>query len=180
MDIKKVLNIAWDIIFYTFLIGSIVLTISISKTHNPGEGPSVFGYKFYTVLTESMSPTMNKGSLLIVKESKKQDIKVDDAITFFNEARTSVTTHRVKEVSNIDGKIKFTTQGDANNTVDPEQVDGDLLVGKVVFHVPFIGAMLEVIRENIKLVLGGLFLIIIITSIPNKHRKDKRKASSIN
>lgn len=101
-----------------------------------------------------------------------------DRAPALNNNDKSVTTHRVKEISNEDG-IKFTTQGDANNTVDPEKVDGNLLVGKVVYHIPFLGATLEYIKSNIKIVLGGLILIMIITSIPNKH-KNKKEANSIN
>ena len=170
MQIKKTLSIVWDVIFYIFIIGAIVLTISISKTHSPGEGPSVFGYRFYTVLTGSMSPTIKEGYLTIVKEVKPSQIQVDDVITFGNDANNSVTTHRVKEVDNTDG-IKFTTQGDANGTVDPSPVNGDLLVGKVIFYVPLLGATLEFIRENIKLVLGILVVIIVITLLPSRKKK---------
>ena len=178
MDVKKTINKTFDILFYIFLLACICLTINISKNTKQGEPPTLFGYKFYTVLTGSMSPTMNRGSLLVVKETQPKDIKVEDVITFGNNNDKSVTTHRVKEISNEDG-IKFTTQGDANNTVDPEKVDGNLLVGKVVYHIPFLGATLEYIKSNIKIVLGGLILIMIITSIPNKP-KNKEEANSVN
>lgn len=178
MKLKKIVNLTSDIVFYIFLISCICLTIHISKNTKQGEPPTLFGYKFYTVLTGSMSPTMDRGSLLVVKETQPQDIKVEDVITFGNNNNTSVTTHRVKEISNEDG-IKFTTQGDANNTVDPEKVDESLLVGKVVYHIPFLGATLEYIKSNIKIVLGGLILIMVITSVSNKP-KNKEEANSIN
>lgn len=179
MEIKKISSKAFDILFNIFIILCICLTIYISKNTAQGEAPTLFGYKFYTVLTESMSPTMDKGSLLVVKEVKPEQIKVEDVITFGNSNNKSVTTHRVKQISNEEG-VKFTTQGDANNSVDPEKVDGSFLVGKVINHVPFLGATLEYIKSNIKLILGGLILIMVITSFPNKSKNKKEEVNSLN
>lgn len=174
MNLKKILSITWDIVFYVFLICTIILTISIGKNNNPGEGPSILGYKLFSVLSESMSPTMDKGSLLIVKELDAQDIKVNDVITFRNGSSQTLTTHRVKEILNSD-KVSFITQGDANNVADAQPVDGNLIVGKVMFSTPYLGATLEFIRENIKFVLGALFLIVIITSMPSKSKNKKEQ-----
>ena len=178
MKIKRILSISWDVVFYTFIIISLALTISLSKTHNPGEGPSVFGYRFYTVLTGSMSPTIGKGYLTIVKEVEPSEIEVEDVITFGNTSNSSVTTHRVKEIDNTDG-IKFITQGDANNTIDPSPVDGSLLVGKVIYYIPMLGATLEVIRENIKLVVGFLVIITTIGVLPSKSKKDNKNSQKV-
>lgn len=173
MNLKKVLSVTWDIVFYVFLICTIILTISICKNKNSEEGPSILGYKLFSVLSESMSPTMDKGSLLIVKEANAQDIEVNDVITFRNSSQT-LTTHRVKQILKGD-KVSFVTQGDANNVVDAQPIDENLLVGKVIFNTPYLGATLEFIRENIKFVLGALFLIIIITLLPSKSKNKKEQ-----
>ena len=174
MNLKRILNTTWDIVFYIFLICTIILTISIGKNNNLGEGPSILGYKLLNVLSESMSPTMDKGSLLIVKELNAQDIKVNDVITFKNGSSQTLTTHRVKEILK-DDKVSFITQGDANNVVDAQAVDENLLVGKVIFSVPYLGATLEFIRENIKFVIGALFLIVIIISLPSNSKNKKEQ-----
>lgn len=179
MNSKKIISKIGDMLFYIFILLCIILTVSISKNNNPGQGPSIFGYRMYTVLTGSMSPTMDKGSLLIVKEVNPSEIQTEDVITFGNNNNNSVTTHRVKEIINEEN-IKFITQGDANNMLDPEPVDGNLLVGKVIFNVPYLGATLEYIRANIKLVLGLLVFIMVITSLPNKSKIVKNESSSIN
>lgn len=171
MSIKRILSITWDVLFYAFIIISLGLTISLSRAHNPGEGPSVFGYKFYTVLTGSMSPTIGKGYLTIVKEVDPSEIKVDDVITFGNTSNNSVTTHRVKEIDSSNG-IKFITKGDANNTIDPAPVEAKLLVGKVVSYIPMLGATLEVIRENIKLAVIFLVVITFLGVLPDKVKRD--------
>ena len=154
-----------DVIFYIFIIICIVSTISIGKTKANGGGVSIFGYRLYTVLTESMSPTMNKGSLLLVKETDPTTIQKEDVITYAGNDGYSVTTHRVKDVHN-ESNLEFTTQGDANNDVDPERVSSERVVGKVIGHVPLIGATMEFIKSNINLLLGFLVVITIIGVIP--------------
>ena len=172
MKVKRLLSITWDIVFYTFIMISLVITISLSRTQNPGDGPSILGYKFYTVLTGSMSPTIGKGYLTIVEEVESSDIKVNDVITFKNTSGHSVTTHRVKEIDTSDG-IKFITQGDANNAVDPLPIDGNMVVGKVVNYIPLLGAIFEVIRENLKFIMSILVVIIVIGILPSKGNKEK-------
>lgn len=174
MKVKSILSMIWNIIFYSFVVIILVLTVSLSKTENPGQGPSIFGYKFYTVLTGSMSPTIGKGYLTIVKESEPNEIKVNDVITFGNSSNNNVTTHRVKEIDSKDG-IKFITQGDANSTIDPSPVDSKYLVGKVIYYIPFLGATFEFIRANIKIVVGFLLIITIMGLLPSKNKKEVEK-----
>ncbi len=76
------------------------------------------------VLTDSMvgdkDDSFNGGDLIFVKTVKPEDVKVGDVISFFdpNGNGSTVTSHRVVEVINEDGKISFKTKGDNNNTED--------------------------------------------------------------
>ncbi|MDU2197010.1 MAG: signal peptidase I [Peptostreptococcaceae bacterium] len=170
MSIKRFFNYVWNIIFYIFLISVIIITVISAKGNSQNEAVSIFGYRFYTVLTGSMSPTMGKGTLVLVKETPTAEIQKEDVITFYDSSRTSVTTHRVKEVLHEDG-VKFITQGDANNSVDPKPLDSELVVGKVIFHIPIIGATMQFIKSNIKLVLAILVMLIIMTSFQYSPKK---------
>ena len=151
--IKNILNILFNLVFYTFLISIIIITIVSSTGENTNEATSILGYRLYTVLTGSMSPTMDKGTLIIVKETNANDIKKEDVITFYDHSKTSVTTHRVKDIVVEDG-TKFITQGDANNTIDPNPIESEFVVGKVVFYIPIIGATMQFIKSNFRLLIA--------------------------
>lgn len=133
--IKNIISYIVIAIVFIFMVISILSNLGL------------LGYKFYDVLTGSMSPTINPGSLIIVKEIDDSEVKEGDVITFKGTSTSNLTTHRVVEVIEKDNNIKFQTKGDANDVLDPMLVDGNLLVGKVVFNVPYMGKVMSFINQ---------------------------------
>lgn len=142
MSEKSKVKLVKDIISY-IVIAIVFIFMVISILSNTG----LFGYKFYDVLTGSMSPTIKPGSLIVVKEIDDTDIKEGDIITFKGNSTSNITTHRVVEVIEKDKNIKFQTKGDANDVLDPMLIDGNLLVGKVVFDIPYMGQVMSFINQ---------------------------------
>ncbi len=123
---KKAANI-----LSTLLIALLVIAIAavlISKL--------VFGVEMKAVLTGSMEPELSVGSLLIIKPAEYEEIKVGDDITFVRDKNLTLVTHRV--IQKDDETQKITTQGIANNSPD-NPTSFKNVVGKVVFHIPFVG-----------------------------------------
>lgn len=133
--IKNIISYIVIAIVFIFMVISILSDLGL------------LGYKFYDVLTGSMSPTINPGSLIIVKEIDDSEVKEGDVITFKGTSTSNLTTHRVVEVIEKDNNIKFQTKGDANYVLDPMLVDEGLLVGKVVFNVPYMGNVMSFINQ---------------------------------
>ena len=129
----KVLTIV-GIVLCVILIPILIinLTLITKSMVNKDEVPSIGGNLPLIVLTDSMSPLIESGDLIICKTADAQDIKKDDVISFFDPAGngSSVVTHRVKEVVEKDGKTFWRTQGDFNNTEDKELVPAENLVGE--------------------------------------------------
>jgi signal peptidase len=93
-----------------------------------------------TVLTGSMSPTIPAGSVVVVEPAKAATLKVGDVVTFLAAPdKPDLVTHRIVGVNG--GGSSFTTQGDANRGADLEPVPADAILGKVAFHVPYLGAV---------------------------------------
>ncbi|MDU1055280.1 signal peptidase I [Clostridium baratii] len=133
--IKNIISYIVIAIVFIFMVISILSNLGL------------LGYKFYDVLTGSMSPTINPGSLIIVKEIDDSEVKEGDVITFKGTSTSNLTTHRVVEVIEKNNSIKFQTKGDANDVLDPMLVDEGLLVGKVVFNVPYMGKVMSFINQ---------------------------------
>ncbi|WP_302052444.1 signal peptidase I [Clostridium baratii] len=128
----------------SYIVMSIVfIFMVISILSNTG----LFRYKFYDVLTGSMSPTINPGSLIIVKEIDDSEVKEGDIITFKGTSTSNLTTHRVVELIEKNNNIKFQTKGDANDVLDPMLIDGNLLVGKVILDIPYMGKVMSFINQ---------------------------------
>ena len=107
------------------------LTLIVKSYIHTDEVPSIGGYSPMIVLTDSMLPEISSGDLIICQKIDPADVKVRDVISFFDPAGngTSVVTHRVIEIVEQNGEIKFRTKGDNNNTEDRELVPAENLVG---------------------------------------------------
>lgn len=106
--------------------------------------PKIFGLQIYAVLTGSMTPAYSVGSVVYVKEQNIDDLQEGDVITFrMGSGQDYVMTHRIVEIDFE--KKNFMTKGDANNEIDPEPVNFQRVIGKVVFQIPGIAAVSEYI-----------------------------------
>ncbi|HEU4808285.1 MAG TPA: signal peptidase I [Homoserinimonas sp.] len=115
---------------FVLLLGVLVIVV-----------PAATGSTPMTVLTNSMVPTYPPGTLIIVKPTDAQDIRLGDSITYQIESgKPDVVTHRVVAISNsTDGSIAFTTQGDNNGSADAAPVQPVQVKGTVWYSIPWIG-----------------------------------------
>jgi len=111
--------------------------------------PRLSGATPYTVLTGSMQPTYPPGTLVVVKPLDPDRIRVGDVVTYQLESgKPAVATHRVVGIShNLAGKTRFTTQGDANESVD-EPVRPVQVQGRLWYAVPYLGYVNNVISAG--------------------------------
>ena len=161
---KKGIKIFYNILFYGFLTILIAFLLLGFFAKKSDSGISIGGYRVYDILTGSMSPTIKPGNLVVVKETLPNEVKKNDVITFRS------------DITNNDGKTEFITKGDANNTQDPVPLDEKLLVGKVVFQVPYLGAFLSSLQKNKLIFIGLLVVIILIDFIFNKSLGVRKKS----
>ncbi|EHA1006054.1 TPA: signal peptidase I [Clostridium perfringens] len=126
---------------FCIVVSILIIFMSISFANNLG----VSKYKLYDVLTGSMSPTIKPGDFIVVKEIDANKVENGDIITFKSNNSKNLTTHRVVDVINDDGNISFQTKGDANDVLDPMLIDSNLLVGKVIFNIPYIGRIMSLV-----------------------------------
>jgi len=110
-----------------------------------------FGYSFFAVLSNSMYDEIPKGSLIVVRQTDPQSLKVGDTITYKRD-RTTTVTHRVIEIHenyNDSGARGFITMGIHNTTPDTGIVYADSIIGVVSWCIPGLGSVLAYIADNI-------------------------------
>ena len=138
------------------VVGLIIcLSIFVMTLRFLGETPSVFGYSFYYVLTESMEPEINSGEMIIGKETAPEDLQVGDVITYKGETGDlygKIITHEIVEIK--DGIV--TTKGVANDLPDPP-INSSQILSKYVATVPLAGKLFSAINSK----YGFIFLIVI-------------------
>lgn len=137
----------WVVI--AFLV-TVALMVVSSAFNIPG------GYKLFTVQSGSMEPVIKIGSVVVIQP--KEDYQRKDIITFKTEEAT--TTHRIVEIRQKDNKIIYITKGDANDSVDSKLVNKDLVLGKVVLAIPFLGYPVSFAKT-----MEGLIVLVIIPAV---------------
>lgn len=123
--LKKILTILILLILIPILFVSGVILIN-SYVH-PDKVPSFFGWKPFIVLSGSMETQISVGDIVIMKEIDTSQLKKGDIIAF--KTNDIVITHRIDDIIEENGNVKYITKGDNNNTRDegtvlPEQVEG--------------------------------------------------------
>lgn len=146
---KKICNVLSTIIIVCLVVLAAVLFV-----------PRMLGYQEYAVLSGSMVPKIQVGSLVYDKAMNQNDYKVGQIVTYKLSEKTLVT-HRIVKVDKA--KQTVTTRGDANNTDDGAAVPYSNIVGSYKFNIPYLGYMSIYGRTPIGIgVVCGLLIIIIL------------------
>ncbi len=164
-------------------------------------GPRLFGIQIYSVLSGSMEPEYPVGSLIYVKSTDPEELQIGDVITF-RAGEETVVTHRIAEikkdnnapehvgyetvqdasgVSALSDDLQFVTKGDANPSNDIGTVTPEMIIGKPVFRIPYLGYVSIYIqrppgRYIAIAVAGGILLLALLPGLfagNNSSKKEK-------
>ena len=99
-------------------LANIVMAVAIAITAVVVVGSWVGHWRFDTVLTGSMRPSIQPGDVEILVPQATSAIRVGQIVAFHPPHQTFTVTHRVIALSHHHG-VWITTKGDANNVRDP-------------------------------------------------------------
>ncbi len=154
---------------------ALLLTFFLLQSKLSGTEPAIFGHKIYIVMSGSMVPAIEVGSVVVVQPLSAAEVLPGDIITFRSDNSRSVTTHRVHHLETETGLL-FYTKGDANEVLDPLPVPAQQLVGKVVLTVPYLGYLFAYTRTREGLmVLLGLAVFILTGELVRTHLAEKKE-----
>jgi signal peptidase len=145
------LGLSAGLLLFVALVAALVVVI-----------PAASGSTPYTILTTSMEPGYPPGTLIIVKPTDPQAIRVGDVVTYQVRSNESdVITHRVFQIvlsSDPDAQLRFVTQGDNNGSPDGE-IRAVQIRGVVWYAVPWIGYINNLVNGDARAVVIPLVAI---------------------
>jgi signal peptidase I len=160
--LNAIINIVEGIIIF-ILVVLIGLTL-IQRFSNSG---TFFGYRIYTVASDSMLPLYGTGDTLLVKKVDVKEIKQGDAISYLGEAdinKNMIITHRVENIEATEDGLKFHTKGIANHIEDPI-VDADQILGKVIYRFKILSVFGKITTNMTTLLIFLIVPISILVAI---------------
>lgn len=159
--VLKLFNILLTSALVLLIVASTMLAISARRS---GDAlPSVAGHKLLTILSGSMEPAIHTGDAIVVRPG--QMAKQGDVITFRAlEDPNMLITHRVVGMLKInDQLVAYTTKGDNNETMDPDPVKLERVIGIYQWRIPYFGYLADFMRKPfgilLFLILPGLLFI---------------------
>ena len=114
---------------------------------------SIFGYKAFIVLSDSMSKTdFNAGDLVLVKEVDPATLKAGDIISYQStntENYGEVVTHKIRELTtDAEGNPGFVTYGTTTDQNDENIVHYSFVLGKYQTKLPGVGKFLQFLKTT--------------------------------
>lgn len=134
--------------------------------------PFLLKQKSYVVLSGSMEPIIKTGSIVYINTKvKPNDIKTNDIIGF--KIAKGYATHRVTKVNKNN---TFTTKGDANKEEDITPVSYNNYIGKVIFHIPYLGFLLSFMKSKPGIIVLSIIIVLnIVIIILEKEKLDEKE-----
>ena len=133
------------------------------------------------VTSGSMSPTLERGYLLVLQRQAPEDIIVGDIVVYNATWHIEApVVHRVIQREFVNGEYRYYTQGDANSEPDIGYRTYDDIVGVVVLAIPWVGNITLFLQQPGVLPVIAFFLIILIflpEFLPEKDNKDEAKTT---
>lgn len=162
-QVKKVWSVICKILnafFLVLLVGLVVILLYLAIGSRGSGFPFLQNYQLFTVLSGSMEPTLNVGGVIIVEKIDPMTLEDGDIITFLSndtQLNGKVVSHRIIDVvDNSNGRM-FITKGDANEDRDDAAAVPDNVIGRVIFHIPYLGYLLNFMKTK-----NGFFFILLL------------------
>ena len=131
-------------------VSMMVFTIVSVNTFDRNDR-SLFGYRCYIVLSDSMSATDFKaGDLVLVKKVDPATLKEGDIISYQSqnsENYGATVTHKIRaKVTDINGNPGFITYGTTTNVDDETVVTYPFILGQYQFALPQVGTFFQFLK----------------------------------
>ncbi len=171
---KKSLGVIKSVVTWLLLIFAVaIMLFTFFSVSVFDRDRSVFGYKAYVVLSDSMKATdFEAGDVVVVKEVDPATLKEGDIITFTSRNSASygeTITHKIRRLTETaDGEPGFVTYGTTTDTDDLTVVDYFSVEGKYQFRLPKVGRFfnfLKTVPGYICCILIPFLLFIVLQGI---------------
>ncbi len=157
---RKVLNTVVNVLLIIGLVLAAVCTYVSFVTASGNGVPSILGIEFFSIQTDSMSPFLEPGDLVVGKTVKdKGTLRQGDVITYWTviNGERVLNTHRIEAIYDGGSYLIFQTKGDNSTSVDPMTVHESMVVGKYVTHISGVGKVFDYLQTS-----TGFLVVIVI------------------
>lgn len=151
------------IVEITTVVVAVLLVITTTLIYLSGK----MGFQVSTISLDSMSPTLEPGTMVVASKVDASTLKIGDIIVYKPvSVGENPIAHRIVEI-NKSNPPSFRTKGDnPNQVIDPWTVPAVNVIGRVDFSAPWVGNITSFFRSRagmvLALVVPALILVIMV------------------
>lgn len=120
------------------------------------------GMRPYVIVSGSMEPTIQTGSVCFVDETVTYEEVQENDIIAYEAANGSYVTHRAIDIT----ESGIETKGDNNDVSDGVSTTEENFIGLTKFSIPYLGYFSRFIATTTgKVVVGSIFVIFMILNV---------------
>lgn len=119
--------------------------------------------KAFTLVSNSMEPSLKEGSLLFNKKVAFEKIEIGDIITYKMKNSDIYVTHRVNEIDEENQRLLC--KGDANKDVDSSFIGYDQYQGSLQYYIPMAGYIVMFMHGTFGRILGLILVFALLISV---------------
>lgn len=149
----------------------------------PDKVTQLTGYRLYTVMTDSMEPTIPTFSLVLTRIIPiEEEIKPDTIVTFkanrFGDNILLTHYFRETQVGN-DGNTYYRTQAEGKDFFDNYETKRSDIIGTYVCHIPFVGKFFLFLKSEFGFIWYGELAIVFLINKVIKTRWDEKEEKEL-
>ena len=151
----KALKVIGNILVWLIVTAAVCMMIFtvVSVSTFDRTDRSLFGYKAFIVLSDSMSKTdFGAGDLVLIKEVDPSTLKEGDIIAYTSQNTSNygeTVTHKIRSLTtDANGEPGFVTYGTTTDTDDETVVTYPYVLGKYSSHIPKLGTFFRFLKST--------------------------------
>jgi signal peptidase I len=119
--------------------------------------PKASGYEWRTVVTGSMRPALEPGDVVLISPISER-VEVGDVVAFPDPTQLNRDIlHRVAAITESGALV---TKGDANDILDPWQIDSTQVIGTQTLALPKLGFLVAAVSSK-----PGIILVLVLPAL---------------
>ena len=160
--LNKLVSIISNVLIVIIIVFAAVVSLMAFNAKNNDNIPSIFGYTTFSIQSDSMSGTFEKGDLIIGKVVEdKNNLEEDMVISFHtvdSKGNYFINTHRIIDVIENGSNVIYETQGDNEEYPDERKVSpSDIISVYTDVRIPLLGYIITFLSGKL-----GFFLCIVL------------------
>ena len=144
-------------ILYILVIFILIFNLSLIVQEGlfPEKLPSFFGIKLFVMDSDNMKPKLKNGDILLIRKVNLKKLKEKDIIIYKQGFDYSI--NRITKKIDINDEVQFKTKSDNNNAENSGTIKTNLIEGKVIGKIPYVGRIFSKEIITIFILIIGCF-----------------------